>query len=96
MTWYTIMTLMEDSDVQRFGLAAVLYNVGHESLRKENVDFLFNSTFLTDSLPMRFASCHFCYNDVKLLPLLSAFQMTIGREARIRFRSHCGRFHVYL
>jgi len=96
MTWYTMMSLMEDPNIQRLGLAVVLYNVGYNSLRAENIEFVLNSAFLTECLPVRFASCHFCYNDMKILPLMSAFQMTIGKEARVRFRAHYGRYYSCL
>lgn len=90
MAWYTVMSLLEDPDAQRLGLAVVMYNVGYNALQKSNLEFLLNSSFLSESLPLRYASCHFCYDDVKLLPLMSAIQMAIGKEARIRFRAHFG------
>jgi hypothetical protein len=90
MSWYTVMTAMEDVNTQRLGLATVLYNVGFHRHRKQDIEFLLNSTFLSESLPIRYASMHFCYDDIRLLPLISAMQLITGKEARIRFRSHYG------
>jgi hypothetical protein len=89
MCWYIVMTALEDVSAQRLGLAAVLYNIDFRSQRQD-IDFLLNSTFLNEALPIRYASCHFCYNDITLQPLLSTFQLIVGTEARIRFRAHYG------
>jgi hypothetical protein len=95
MAWYTVMSLLEDPDAQRLGIAVVLYNVDYNSLQKHNLHFLMNSKFMSESLPMRYASCHFCYNDLRLLPLMSTFQLTITTEARVRFRAHFGTFRLH-
>jgi hypothetical protein len=45
-----------------------------------------------ESVPFRFASMHICYNFLQLRPLLSLVQMAVGKEGRLRFRSHYGMF----
>jgi hypothetical protein len=39
---------------------------------------------------MRPSAVHFCYNDIRLLPLMSMYQQSIGTHGRVRFRAHFG------
>jgi len=90
MTWYTIMSAMEDPVAQKLGLTTILYNVDFSGPSKRDIDFLLSSKWLKDTLPYRVASMHFCYNDSRLRPLISALQVISGKESRIRFRTHYG------
>lgn len=90
MTWYTIMSAMEDPVAQKLGLTTILYNVDFSGPSKRDIDFLLSSKWLKDTLPYRVASMHFCYNDSRLRPLISALQAISGKESRIRFRTHYG------
>ena len=49
---------------------------------------------MVGSLPFRFAAQHYCYgtnNDSRLFhPALNLFQLSVGKQGRIRFRPHIG------
>jgi hypothetical protein len=46
---------------------------------------------INDSLPNRISAAHYCYDNPLILPALSLLQLLMGKENRIRFRSHYGK-----
>jgi hypothetical protein len=81
------MTALEDVQVQRSGVVALIYNVGTKSV---DYELLRNSPKLMESLPFRVVSVHYCYSDVRIRPAMALIQANIGTEGRVRFRAHFG------
>ena len=51
MSWYTVMSAMEDVKTQKMGLATILYNVGFQGPSRRDVEFALSSKWLRDTLP---------------------------------------------
>ena len=61
-----------------------------EKLSRE--DFIRGTAFLGNALPYKFAGVHFCFEHNTFSSLLqTTLMMSLGKYARIRLRSHCGK-----
>lgn len=91
MYYYQFMAALEDENTQKKGIVNVIYNVDCTSinLRMDKETFSAGSAFV-EALPFRIVAMHFCYNNERLLPIMSFIQLAVGQQNRIRFRAHFG------
>jgi len=90
--WYTSMSAYESSDMSKErGTVSVAYSGGmtQQALQKM-IETLTHSGNHVMELPNRFASIHFCYDSFIVKPGMSLFQMVMGKQNRLHFRSHYG------
>lgn len=51
------------------------------------------TSFMGNALPFKFAGVHFCFeNNILVAAIQSTLMMSLGQYARIRLRSHCGKY----
>jgi hypothetical protein len=88
------MVALEDVKAQKKGFVSIFYNCGGlggaEKLYFDVISKI--KTMINDSLPYRNRAAHYCYDNPRILPALSLLQLFMGKENRIRFRSHYGKF----
>jgi hypothetical protein len=83
------MAAVEDEDAQRKGVVAVMYNL--RIFKTEGVKKVYT---VTDSLPMRHAAVHYCFDSPSLQPAMSVFKLLASGNVRMRFRSHFGKMEL--
>ena len=90
--WYSIESaLLEDVETQKRGVVNVFYNVDLGQTEQSYFDVWTRAKrIIDDSLPYRSKATHYCYNNPLLHPALSLLQMIMGKENRIRFKTHYG------
>jgi hypothetical protein len=77
------------------GICNIAYSPGNvlkanASLSKIMEASIKGRSLLVASLPFRFASLHYCYDDPNMSIFLSAIQKGLGKRVRIRLRAHFG------
>jgi len=96
MLWYNAMSaFLDDEEVQKKGTVGIVYAIGNEWPDDELLKTSMNRIQkFANAVPTRAAVCHFLYNNPRLRPLLSVFQMALsGGNNRLRFRAHCGEWY---
>jgi hypothetical protein len=94
--WYLAMATLEgDDDAQRNGFVFVRYSIGIQHYTKKQLDHVMRASFLTRAMPLQAKGFHFCYDDEHLRPVLSAIQMYVGKQTRMRFRTHFGTYYLW-
>jgi len=86
-----MIALESDEEMQRKGVVGILYNVGSTSNGFQDAEVFMKGAKYFMSLPCRFAAMHYCFSDAVVLPFLSLLQLVIGKEGRLRFRTHFGK-----
>eukprot|EP00538_Stauroneis_constricta_P006377 CAMPEP_0119558564 /NCGR_PEP_ID=MMETSP1352-20130426/10864_1 /TAXON_ID=265584 /ORGANISM="Stauroneis constricta, Strain CCMP1120" /LENGTH=707 /DNA_ID=CAMNT_0007605953 /DNA_START=158 /DNA_END=2281 /DNA_ORIENTATION=+ len=81
------------------GIVMVMYDSGirfksiqQQQLTKKyyfNMDGLKAATQFLSTAAIYFSAIHFCYDTAKMATPMATFQAVIGKNARVRFRSHC-------
>jgi hypothetical protein len=89
--WYQTMGFLQDPEVQRKGLVLVLYSVGIPPSASLDLEFMRKTNALARTIPVRFV-VHFFYDDYRLTPLISLLQLGIGKNTRLRIRTHFGKW----
>lgn len=94
--WYQLMNAVKDEEVQRKGFVKVVFNINSGEMPTIDKDLFFKGApAIFEALPFRMAAMHFCYDDPMIRPVLNLVQRAIGRQGRVRFRSHFGKC-IYL
>ena len=79
-------------DVQRRGIVHVLYSVNASAQKASQI--LISSAQagvkISKTIPFRLVSLHFCYSNRHLRYPMAVIQQNVGKDVRIRFRSHFG------
>jgi hypothetical protein len=94
--WYVIAAISDDERARRVGYLSVVYSVQVDiaSLFKRHVskvhEDIGRTTRMRECLPMRPSAIHFCYNDIRLRPLISIYKQLVGTHGRVRCRTHFG------
>jgi hypothetical protein len=90
--WYLAMSLIQgNDDLQRNGYVFVAYSVGSSVFGNIHLELSLKNSFMSKCLPFKARGFHFCYDDVRLCPLMAAMQISLGQFIRVRFRSYCGK-----
>lgn len=85
--------LQDDEEAQRKGMVIVVYDCGNEELTSDHMSaamVLLGVKFMK-ALPWRIRACHFCNSRNTLRRrAISWLQLFVGKEGRLRFRTHQG------
>ena len=84
---YLSCCMAEDELNQKRGTVMLFYFNSHVHTARR---VLQRESHLSECLPIRFAAGHVCYNDPRLRVVNSIFMLVIGRERRVRLRTHEG------
>ena len=94
--WYlSVRNIQMDTAMSKMGIVGVYFTHGMGNIfEKISRDQHNNGTgFMGNALPYKFASVHFCFENKSFGGALqTALMMSLGKYARIRLRSHCGKF----
>jgi hypothetical protein len=96
--WYlSVRNVQLNNAISNMGIVGVYFAHGMENIfdKLYNKNDLVDGTrFMQNALPFKIASVHFCFED-KFGSIGAAMQtnvmMSLGKCARIRLRSHCGK-----
>jgi hypothetical protein len=77
----------DDEEAQKRGVVACAYFLGGLDFDPQLVR---KSGNLRNALPVRLDAVHFCYNDPRVVPVLSLAVFIMGTHIRVRFRTHYG------
>jgi hypothetical protein len=83
-----LMTAAEDVETQKRGCIFVGYNMGKD--RKVDRTAAATILRLRNLVPLKVVSSHYCYDDLKMRPMMTVATLIIGRHGRARFRHHYG------
>ena len=86
------MVALEDEANQTGGFVCVMQTVGVEKHDSKYADLMANAHMLKDGIPFRLAALHYCFDNTFLRSAMSLLQMMVGRDNRLRFRAHYGKF----
>lgn len=87
-----MQSVVDNDDVQIHGIVDVVYCIGTSEMGPSYVELMTHGgDILTSSLPYRIAGMHYCYDDSRLRPALALLQLVVGKEMRLRFRTHFGK-----
>jgi hypothetical protein len=86
------MCCLEDEEAQKNGLVCVYYSIDLHSVEPLYLDLIRRIRILNDSLPYRNVAIHYCYNNPTIRPAMHLLQLVAGKENRVRFRTHFGKF----
>ena len=85
------MTAIEDDECsQKKGMVAIDYSVGCRQIYPKSFDAFRNMSLVSEALPVRTASVHFCYDSAQFRAVAIFIQNAMNKELRLRFRAHCG------
>jgi hypothetical protein len=85
------MAAVEDEETQRKGLVGIVYNMGSASLEFDAGPVL-RCAHLRNSLPARYSSVHYCYNNPRFADFVNYERCAFDRHTRARCRAHKGKF----
>jgi hypothetical protein len=88
MSMLTGMVVLEDEEIQKKGLAVVVYLVGAKRKLDRQAAWRFAS--LASTIPYRYESGHICYDDPRLVPFFTVGMLSAGSFYRVRTRIHYG------
>jgi hypothetical protein len=83
------MVVLEDEEIQKKGLAVVVYLVGAKKKLDRQAARRFAS--LASTIPFRYESGHICYDDPRLVPFFTVGMLSAGSFYRVRTRIHYGK-----
>eukprot|EP00980_Cylindrotheca_fusiformis_P029779 scaffold23836_cov137-Cylindrotheca_fusiformis.AAC.1 len=87
--WYLISTLSEDEETQKKGTVIVSYSMGmSDHTDQTHRKLIWSTGVVGQSLTLRLACLHYCYNFSS--PLLPAIAFAAKSMARVRLRIHKG------
>ena len=90
--WYLANDALEDEETQKRGIIIIDYNLIVGINKKEWNTVLFRrSSRLVEALPWKVVAYHFCYDDQRLLAVVSWLQL-LHKLPECRFRLHYGEF----
>lgn len=86
--FYMAMTMIEDIETQRKGHIIIGCNVGPK--RTVDRQCAFNIHKVRRAMPLRQCGIHFCYDDLRMIPMMTMAMLFMGASGRVRFRPHYG------
>jgi hypothetical protein len=85
------MQALEDIESQQNGYVVLLYNVDVGVVNISPKSIPAGKQFMS-SIPIRVAAVHYCYNDAAIQPFMAITKLLIGKNLRLRFRTHFGEY----
>ena len=85
-----MMIALEDVETQINGIVSLDYFVDFSGSESNFAEILLNGAPMLLSLPYRYCAIHICHNELRLKTSLTLLQMVLGRQNRVRFRTHFG------
>ena len=82
-------TMKEDEETQKKGCANIIFNLGKKG-EKRDLRSLKEINALAEAVPHRAVAIHYCFEDKRVRPFVSAFRFLMEKSVRTRFRAHCG------
>eukprot|EP00980_Cylindrotheca_fusiformis_P029242 scaffold22766_cov131-Cylindrotheca_fusiformis.AAC.8 len=85
--FYMLMAQAEDEEAQQKGIVGVVYNF---SLLGDRIDqqAILRSAKLRNSLPIRFAAMHYCFNHPSFVDFINYERLSFDTHTRARCRAH--------
>jgi hypothetical protein len=94
--YYMMSSLADDEETQKKGVVFVSYSMDMPERADENRrKLLWGACVLSQSLPIRSSSFHYCYNSSKVGPFLPVIAYAAGSLLRVRIRAHHGAFSLF-
>ena len=85
------MVALQDENTQKYGIVDVLYNIGLAKHDAQYADVVAKAHMLRDGVPFRLCALHYCFDNPLLRGAMSLVQIMVGRDYRLRFRTHFGK-----
>lgn len=95
--WYlTVRTSQINTTITNMGVVGVymahgIGNIFEKLYTNKRNDFANGTGFMQNALPYKLASVHFCFDSNFGSAIQKYIMMALGRCARVRLRSHCGK-----
>ena len=92
--WYlSVRNIQMHTAMSKMGIVGVYFTHGMSNIFEKISRDKTGTGFMGNALPYKFASVHFCFENKTFgLGILPMLMMSLGKYARIRLRSHCGKF----
>ena len=94
--WYlSVRNIQMHTAMSKMGIVGVYFTHGMCNIFEKLSRDQSNATgFMGNALPYKFASVHFCSEKRNAfgMGIQTMLMMSLGKYARIRLRSHCGKF----
>jgi hypothetical protein len=87
--YYMIMVATQDIETQRKGLILIGCNVGPQ--RRVDRRLAWNVHKVRQALPLRQMGIHYCYDDLRMMPMMTIGMLVSSASSRVRFRAHYGK-----
>ncbi|KAL3912165.1 MAG: hypothetical protein SGILL_006992 [Bacillariaceae sp.] len=87
--FYMIMVATQDVETQRKGLILMGCNVGPQ--RRVDRRLPWNVHKVRQALPLRTMGIHYCYDDIRMMPMMTIGMLVSSASSRVRFRAHYGK-----
>jgi hypothetical protein len=79
----------DDAEAQKLGVVGCVYIVD-TTLQHTDLQIVRNIGKLRTALPIRCVCAHVCYNDPRMLPIVSSIMLIMRAHTRVRCRAHYG------
>ncbi|KAG7344813.1 hypothetical protein IV203_032344 [Nitzschia inconspicua] len=86
--YYMYMTAAHDVETQQKGLVLIGCNVGPR--RQVNRKIAWHVHKVRQALPLKTMGIHYCYDDLRMLPMMTIGMLVSSASSRVRFRAHYG------
>ncbi|KAG7370288.1 hypothetical protein IV203_028034 [Nitzschia inconspicua] len=86
--YYMYMTAAHDVETQQKGLVLIGCNVGPR--RYVNRKIAWHVHKVRQALPLKTMGIHYCYDDLRMLPMMTIGMLVSSASSRVRFRAHYG------
>lgn len=86
-----MMKLAEDPSNMKHGIVLIYYLSSTFAIGNLQVDFYYKTSMIQKAVPFLAKGFHFCYDQEFFRPIMSAMQVAIGNQMRLRFRAHHGK-----
>jgi hypothetical protein len=86
--YYMYMVAAQDVETQQKGLILMGCNVGPQ--RQVNRKIAWHVHKVRQALPLKTMGIHYCYDDLRMLPMMTIGMLVSSASSRVRFRAHYG------
>ena len=85
---YIMLLALQDVETQKHGFVLIGFNSGKNRVTDRGAAWAVQK--ISRLLPIHLAAIHFCYDSLKLKPMMTVAMLMMGAKRRIRFRGHYG------